>query len=76
MEKAHIDMCGDRLEVVWDGNVWRAPSCGTQHARVRDAMRRELESYLTACGEDVDEMDTEINAWLDCIEFEAEGGAA
>jgi len=76
VEKAHLNLCGDRLEVHWDGNVWRAPSCGTQYARVFDAMRDELELYLSASGENVDEMETEIRALLDRITFEAEGGAA
>lgn len=50
-DKRVLDVQGDKLEIVWDGNVWVAPSSGTQHARKEDAMREELYRYLSDCGE-------------------------
>lgn len=55
---ATLNVFGDELKVEWTGSVWQAPSCGSQHARVKDAMRVELEAYLSACGEDMDSDET------------------
>lgn len=55
--EASIEVCGDRLSVTWTGSVWQAPSNGTQHARVWDALAVELRAYLSACGEDISEID-------------------
>lgn len=54
---ATISVCGDELGVTWTGSVWQAPSTGSQHAREWDALAVELAAYLSACGEDVSEID-------------------
>lgn len=61
---ATLDVFGDELKVIWTGSVWQAPCCGSQHARAKDAMRVELERYLSDCGEDVSEMADEIDDML------------
>lgn len=65
---ATLNVYGDELKVTWTGSVWQAPVNGTQHASVKDAMREELESYLSACGEDVAEMSDEVEEMLENIE--------
>lgn len=65
---ATLNVYGDKLKVEWTGSVWEAPCNGTQHARVKDAMRQELERYLSDCGEDVDEMADEIASLIENIE--------
>jgi hypothetical protein len=67
MQAATLNAYGDILEVYWTGSVWQAPCNGTQHAHAKDAMREELETYLSICGEDIDEMSDEINAMLEKI---------
>ena len=61
---ATLDVSGDTLEVRWTGSVWVAPTNGSQHARIGDAMRVELEAYYLACGEDLDEHADEIDSLL------------
>lgn len=46
---------GDVITVAWNGNVWVAPCCGSQHARAVEAMRVELTRYLSDCGEMTEE---------------------
>ena len=57
-----VNVHGDKIEINWDGNVWVAPSSGSQHARAKDAMREELERYFSECGED--DAEEEINGYL------------
>lgn len=51
---ATLDVFGDTLEVIWDGNVWVAPVNGQQYSHRNEAMRAELTAHLSACGEDTD----------------------
>jgi hypothetical protein len=51
MKKMIASVAGDKIEVVWYGSVWVAPSCGAQFSRWQDAMRVEIRRYLGACGE-------------------------
>lgn len=67
MYSKRVNVCGDVLEVYWDGNVWVSPSNGQQHSRARDAMRHELTVYFQACGEDV-ENNEELEDLLDTLE--------
>lgn len=55
--EATIDVAGDILRAIWDGNVWVAPSCGSQHSREWDALAVELALYLGACGEPTEHID-------------------
>ena len=66
---ATLDVFGDILEVIWDGNVWVAPVNGQQYSHRNEAMRAELTSYLSACGEDVesDEIQEQIADLLENI---------
>ena len=64
---ATLNVHGDVLKVRWTGSVWEAPCNGSQHARVKDAMRSELTRYLSDCGEDTDEMADEIEDMLNNI---------
>lgn len=61
---ATLNVNGDILTVEWNGSVWMAPVNGTQHARVEQAMRAELEAYLESCGYLVAEMGDEIDGML------------
>lgn len=62
-----VTVCGDVLAVERAGSVWVSPVNGQQHSSARDAMRAEIEAYLSACGEDVDseEASEEIEGYLD-----------
>lgn len=63
MSKAKkVEIFGDELTIRWNGNMWVAPSDGSQHARAADAMRVEIEAYYSASGEDVEESADEIDA--------------
>lgn len=54
-----VDVCGDRLSVRWDGNVWVSPHNGQQHSRDTQAMRSELVAYFRTCGDDVESAATQ-----------------
>lgn len=59
---ASLNVYGDELTVMWDGNVWVAGN-GAQFASKREAMKAEVVAHLRACGEDT----TEIQSLLDDI---------
>ncbi len=59
-----VEVFGDELTIRYDGNMWIAPSTGSQHARAADAMREEIESYYSASGEDVDDASDEIDGYV------------
>lgn len=68
MNQATINVCGDVLTVMWDGNVWVSPANGQQHSTVRAAMRAELAHYLVASGERIpsyDDLGSTYEAMLD-----------
>lgn len=52
MDGKSINVCGDILTVVWNGNVWVSPSNGQQHSRYTAALAVELEEYEESCGVD------------------------
>ncbi len=56
---ATLNVFGDVLFVTWTGSVWQSPTTSSQHSHAADAMRVELESYLSASGEDMDSDDTD-----------------
>lgn len=64
-----LTVCGDKLEIEWNGNVWVSPINGQQHSSARDAMRTELEKYMLSCGKDIDsdEMVEKIDGLLDTM---------
>jgi hypothetical protein len=64
--KKAVDVCGDKLTVAWDGNVWVSPHNGQQHSRAEHAMRSELEAYFRSCGDDIEDEETaeEIDGYL------------
>ena len=53
---------GDTLDVVWDGDVWVAPSSGAQFAYRDEAMKTELLLYLRASGDEVEYDDINLQA--------------
>ena len=59
-----VEVFGDELTIRYDGNMWVAPSTGSQHARATDAMREEIEAYYSASGENVDEASDEIESYV------------
>ena len=63
--------CGDILRVKYDGTMWVSPTNGQQHISAKRALRVEIEMYLLACGEDLDECADEIDALLDDAEMES-----
>ena len=54
MKTKTVEVFGDTIEITFDGSVWVAPTTGSQYSRPAQAMRVELESYLAACGEDLE----------------------
>ena len=64
MKTATLSIHGDTLSVRWNGSVWQAPSNGTQHFSRRAAMREEIEAYLSASGENVEDIDAKIEEIL------------
>ena len=66
MESKSVSVCGDVFRVYWTGSVWQSPCNGRQHASATGAMRAELEAHYSACGDDVEDDDTqaEIDGYL------------
>lgn len=64
-----LNLGGDILDVEWNGSVWIAPSCGSQHAHAADALRVEISRYYRASGDDLDADDIEsvkeYGEWLE-----------
>jgi hypothetical protein len=50
-----LNVLGDELEIIWDGNVWVSPATHRSHASAWDAMREELEEYIRQSGDDADD---------------------
>lgn len=49
-----VDVCGDILEVFWNGSVF-VGHCGQQFSRKEDAMRSEILAHYSAGGEEITE---------------------
>lgn len=65
-----LDVCGDTLAITWTGSAWVSPVNGQQHSAAESAMRVELEHYLSACGDDIDDpaVAEQIEGWLSQME--------
>lgn len=68
MHTATLNVFGDELKINWTGSVWQSPTNGQQHSSRKDAMRAELEAYMSACGENIEEKSDEIEDMLENIE--------
>lgn len=54
-----LTIYGDTLEIRWNGSMWQAPATGEQFLGAAQAMRREVEMYMQASGENLDDADVQ-----------------
>jgi hypothetical protein len=60
-----VSVCGDLIEVEWDGNVWVDGETGAQYAHAADALRDALDRYFLEAGmHDDEERAAEIEGYL------------
>jgi hypothetical protein len=69
-----VDIGGDKIHIVGDGNGWVSPHNGMRHVSAPDAIRAVVEKYLGECGEEAgdEEVDGYVSQMRDATGQEVE----